>query len=682
MDSPRLHARLALGALLAVLALGGCRDAGAEYAQSEESQSMAAPPTDLAALPEESPATPPALRLAEDLVPPTNRWFSGLVFPEEAQPVFPSPLSYTPTTDGFEVGVPEVTTSASTIMGPAAPDIRVEAGAGDFLVTRYDDASLTLTLRGQAADGSTGGDLLDVTLAEGSPVVGLSARAHLDLTLHAQSWEELGGDGQWVGSSASGRAWVVTAPAGASASGGTLTVPLDADEGAALVAAPDGLTPTAGDEVTGAVPVTSTRATHSTQDGEARTTLDYLTADGSPTLLTTAPHQGTCGTEVGTYPSVNGTLHACSGNSLEWTAPVVEALDRLDLGRLTDEERDELTDQVRTDAATERELPADTYFGGKALQREASLMLIAEELGMDAEAAQLRTRVGDALRTWAEAEGCSSRDERCFTYDPVQHLVVGKAIAFGSETANDAHFHLGYFLSAAAMVGAGDPELAQEIAPVIDALAQTVGAGSTSTFAPRLRTFDVYWSHSWASGWAPFADGNNQESVSEAVNAWNGLALWARVRGQADLEERATWMLSMEAHASDVYWTDFDRADPVYEGFDHTVVSLEWGGKRDWATWFSPEPSAMMGILVIPAPPVADYLAGDPGRIRENLEEALAGAEDHDVLFGDQLLMYRSLAGAEDAAEALELARALPEERIDDGNTRSYLLAFVMSHLR
>jgi len=682
MDSHRLHTRFALGTLLTVLVLGGCQDSGAEFAQSEEAQSMAAPPTDIAELPEESLATPPALRLAEGLVPPTNRWFSGLVFPEEAQPVFPSPLSYTPTSHGFDVGLPEVTTSAATIMGSAASDIRVEAGAGDFIVSHYDDASLTLTLRGQDSDGSTGGDLLDVSLAEGSPVVGLSALAPLDLTLHAETWEELGGDGQWLGTSTSGRAWVVTAPGGATASGGALTVPLDTDEVAALVAAPDGTTPTAGDAVAGATPVTSTRATYSTQDGQARTTLEYLTADGSPTLLTAAPHQRACGTAVGSYPSVNGTLSACAGNSLEWEAPVVAALDRLDLGALTDEEKEELTDQVRTDAAAERELPADTYFGGKALQREASLMLIAEELGMDTEAAHLRTRVTEALRTWAEADGCSSRDERCFTYDPVQRIVVGKAIAFGSETANDAHFHLGYFLSAAAMVGAGDSALAEDIAPVIDTLAQTVGAGTTSTFAPRLRTFDVYWSHSWAAGWAPFADGNNQESVSEAINAWNGLALWAKVRGQADLEERATWMLSMEAHASDAYWTDFDRSDPVYEGFDHTVVSLEWGGKRDWATWFSPEPSAMLGILVIPAPPVAGYLAGDPDRIRENLEEALAGAEDHDVMFGDQLLMYRSLAGPDDAAEALELARTLPEERIDDGNTRSYLLAFVMSHLR
>ena len=36
---------------------------------------------------------PPA-RLAAGLVPPTNRWFSGLVFGEEPQPVFPLPLSF------------------------------------------------------------------------------------------------------------------------------------------------------------------------------------------------------------------------------------------------------------------------------------------------------------------------------------------------------------------------------------------------------------------------------------------------------------------------------------------------------------------------------------------------------------------------------------------------------------
>lgn len=43
---------------------------------------------------------------------------------------------------------------------------------------------------------------------------------------------------------------------------------------------------------------------------------------------------------------------------------------------------------------------------------------------------------------------------------------------------------------------------------------------------PYLRCFDKYAGHSWASAEANFADGNNQESSSESLNAWYGLILW------------------------------------------------------------------------------------------------------------------------------------------------------------
>ena len=70
------------------------------------------------------------------------------------------------------------------------------------------------------------------------------------------------------------------------------------------------------------------------------------------------------------------------------------------------------------------------------------------------------------------------------------------------------------------------------------------------------------------------------------------------------------------------YWTNFDQSQPVYSGYGHKIVSLNWGGKRDYATWFSPEPAAMLGILVIPMSPSSTYLAGDPARIDANVAEA------------------------------------------------------------
>ena len=135
---------------------------------------------------------------------------------------------------------------------------------------------------------------------------------------------------------------------------------------------------------------------------------------------------------------------------------------------------------------------------------------------------------------------------------------------------------------------------------------------------------------------SPFADGNNQESSSEAVTAWTGLALWAKASANHNLETEATWMLSSEAQAGLAYWTNFDQSQPVYSGYGHKIVPLNWGGKRDYATWFSPEPAAMLGILVIPMSPSSTYLGGDPARIEANVAEATGGKFDQK--FGDYLL--------------------------------------------
>ena len=109
------------------------------------------------------------------------------------------------------------------------------------------------------------------------------------------------------------------------------------------------------------------------------------------------------------------------------------------------------------------------------------------------------------------------------------------------------------------------------------------------------------------------------------------------------------------------------------------MVSLNWGGKRDYATWFSPEPNAILGIQLIPMGPVQTYLATgvDPEQIRASVDEAAPGG--YGVQFGDYLLMYRALAGADDASAAWTEATTLPDTSIDDGSSRSAMLAFIAS---
>jgi endoglucanase Acf2 len=328
--------------------------------------------------------------------------------------------------------------------------------------------------------------------------------------------------------------------------------------------------------------------------------------------------------------------------------------------------------------------PADTYFGGKALYRAAMLYQLAVQLKAEQPAADLKGKLTETLGQWTDPQGCAKRQAFCFVYDEQAKGVVGMTPSFGSEEFNDHHFHYGYFLYAAGVLAASDPALAEQYAPVINLIAADIGSsanggggGAERADFPDRRTFDAYAGHSWASGTAPFADGNNQESSSEAVTAWTGLALWAKASGNANLETEATWMLSSEAHSGLAYWTNFDASQPVYAGYGHKIVPLNWGGKRDYATWFSPEPAAMLGILVIPMSPSSTYLAGDPARIEANVADATGGTFDQK--FGDYLLMYSALAGEQQRKAALAAAENLDDKWIDDGNSRSYLLAWLMS---
>ncbi len=212
------------------------------------------------------------------------------------------------------------------------------------------------------------------------------------------------------------------------------------------------------------------------------------------------------------------------------------------------------------------------------------------------------------------------------------------------------------------MLTQDNPELAKKLQPVMDLVAADIGSNAGNGSFPDRRVFDVYAGHSWASGTSPFADGNNQESSSEAITAWTGLAKWAKSSGNDALEAEAIWMLSTEAQAGLDYWTNFDNAEPIYSGYGHKIVTLNWGGKRDYATWFSPEPAAMLGILVIPMSPASTYLGGDPDRITANVEEATGGKFDQK--FGDFLLMYAALAGDDQRKTALDKAR-IAGRRVD-----------------
>ena len=662
-----------MAAVLAVSLLAACSHSGpegADHGGATGTSSTAPLPTgEIAeaarALPQRTVAPMPATRLARGLTPPTNHWFSGLVFGDQPQPVFPLPLAFGLQAHGFGFGLPQVVASASSVVGSHQDDVTVSvSGSSDQVVSAYDDASVTISSR-----GSSGDTLGRTVVAEGSPFV----------THVASADESLQTSVSWTPEQDFWTATTPTGTYGAVVEHGSVdqqTIRLDAGGSAVFFPVPKGHDASALASL--AAPVT---ATHTSYDVGSETVTTSVQYGSGPSAFVAMPVQAahlgdqvTC--DLGSFPSVYGDLRLCSGSSLTWSVPRTRAAAGLDLSQVTGSNRARLAAQVTRDVASAPAPPADTYVGGKWLYRESQLLDIADQVGATKAAAAAQRRLGRTLTTWTNPHGCSDGKVRCFVYDPSWKGVVGLAPSFGSDQFNDHHFHYGYFLYAAGVLARHDPSVVARLRPVMNLLAADIAGGSDTGVTPRLRVYDVYAGHSWASGTSPFADGNNQESSSEAVNAWAGLSLWAAATGDQDLQRQAAWLLSSEAASARAYWTQ--PRTPA--GFAHRTFGINWGGKRDYATWFSPAPSAILGIQLIPMSPSSSYLGGDPGRIRANVAEATAASGFTGPL-GDYVLMYSALAGGADARRALARSRTLPAGAIDDGDSRSYLTAFLLSHL-
>ncbi len=603
-----------------------------------------------------------ATRLAEGVLPPTNRWYSSLAFGAGGLPVYPRPLSVTPRDGGFSMGATVPTASADGIIAAAREDVTVsfDATQGLGVVSLADSVAVALTM-GPAT----------VTMAQGWPAVGVLAQEPLTATLSA-AFSSLA-DGVAVASAGDQQYGIVVA--NGTVDGGMLT--LEQGGTATIFAVPEGTDAQVFGDALGATPP-EVNVSWSIADDVATTTVAY---GDSPTVVVMPQERADASgiaCDLGTYPTIDGPYAACAATQMSWDVPLITPSSALPLtGVSADEEASILAALTSDVAATPADLPGDSYFGPKAMYRLANLVHVADALGETAIADEVAARLGDELRLWADPAGCTSRDQKCLVYDPQARGVVGLAPSFGSEDFNDHHFHYGYLLYAAAVAGERDAQLLADIGPALDLVADDIASPLASADFPQWRAFDPVAGHSWASGPSLFADGNNQESSSEAVAAWNAVALWRALRGEGEAAATAQWMLSAEAESSRRIFLEPDLS--AFPDYAHHTVGIEWSSKRDFATWFSPEPNAVIGIQLIPSPPFAAayYSAVDPARVGSTIEEARG--EGSGVQFSDYVLMYEATSSDDGAKTAWQGALALPEDGIDGANSRAYMLAWIVS---
>ncbi|MGN0484315.1 MAG: glycosyl hydrolase [Lachnospiraceae bacterium] len=403
--------------------------------------------------------------------------------------------------------------------------------------------------------------------------------------------------------------------------------------------------------------ITDTRADFSYDEKTQTVTTEYrysfekkAEAQADGTIMGILPHQykNMKGAKFlpNTYRTIRGTMKMMIGDSYQTqlkysgilpNMPTVEREDQKQLQTYVNE----YMETHKEDLLGIENGDGDTYWTGKALNRVQNVLAAAETVGDTKAAKQLYQSLKDTLEDWFTTE--DTEEKNYFYYDKGIGSLFGFPQSYNSvDQMNDHHFHYGYYIYAAAQVALRDPDWASDSnygAMVKELIGDIACADRESTRYPYLRNFSPYEGHSWASGHQAFADGNNQESSSEALNAWAGILLFGEATGNHKLRDLGIYLYTTEISAVENYWFDVD-ADVLDDRYRYNVDTLDdldrantpvvrnqasmvWGGKYVYGTWWTAEPLQVQGINLLPMNPASFYLAKNADYIKENLRIAL-----------------------------------------------------------
>ena len=638
---------------------------------------------------------------------PTNQWYSSVMFQRWSQPIHALPMTYRATEDGLELGLP--VKRVATVDGSRevkyahVPALVVSPTAFKPQDARLSNFSDWLA---QISMASSDGAALKATVLHGSPFSYYECtKGDVRLRLAAKPDAAIvpadgAADSRVAVLTVAGRAYAVFAPSGARWEWAQPTeLLLRLPENAcyfSIAGLPDANEATVREfaEVAYAFP-TDTRVewAYDERASKVRSTFRVETVAKEGTNLTTLmglyPHHwsGMASPPASKhgYDSVRGRIRLVTGNSFTVERPyygVVPAWGALQDPASKDSVSSLLVGDLAKSGQFFTKMGRGTYWVGKGLGATAQLMSVAEAEG--------DTKARDKLLEQLKSRYESWFDGRSSTYF-VQDARIGSFLGVPQEynsisDMNDHHFHYGYWVMAAAHIALRDPDWAskEKWGGVVGKIIADIATDERGRADfPFLRNFDPYEGHSWASGDANFEDGNNQESSSEAVNAWAGLVLWGEATGNTRLRDLGIFMLTSEIASVNQYWFDLDRQvlDPEY---GKPFASMVFGGKYSYNTWWTQEPRQILGINMLPITPVSTYLGTDPANVRRLVEALPAEVKAYRArgmndgtpadIWQDIIASYAALADAEFGASLWNRKGS-----VEVGETRSHTLYWLSS---
>jgi endoglucanase Acf2 len=654
-----------------------------------------------------APAAPHRSGAMAQRAVPTNQWYSSVLFSDKPEPLYAQPLSLRPVGTGFEVALPRkaivpterkdvevhYTHQQALLVSAVAQD---SAPAAPATVSNASDWAVDLNL-------SRAGAELRVTVAHGSPYAAFEvSRGNLRLRLPSageriptpederilalriggMSYAAFGPTGvRWQ--QASPTEWIAHMPEGK----GYLSV----------AGLPDELGTTRALLSRHAYAfLQDTRVSWHYDRPASQVVTTFNTAvrtlegpDVGP-LLALYPHHWHNNPKVAdrlgpAYDTVRGPLKLLAARSFEVITPYrgfVPYWPALQAEARQDELKDIMKIDVRNARRMMLEIGNGSYWQGKGLQRITKLLDVVEVQGDKEARQQLLQLLQKRIESWFSGQS----NKTYFHLDSSLGTVLAYPEEYFSiEQMNDHHFHYGYWIRAMAEIALRDPAWAAKDrwGGMVDLLVADIATPQRGRKDfPFLRNFDVYEGHSWASGNGMNPWGNNQESSSEAINAWAGLILWAEVTGNTSLRDLGIYLYTSEIEAISHYWFDIHRLvfAPEYRSAE---VSMVFGGKYAHNTWWIDEPRQIKGINLLPITTASAYLARDPAFVKRSVAtlpeetrqyESRGRRADPPDIWQDLFAKYLALADPQAGLNAWNRWGA-----VEFGDSRTHALHFMLS---
>ncbi|KAF2640193.1 hypothetical protein P280DRAFT_401658 [Massarina eburnea CBS 473.64] len=346
---------------------------------------------------------------------------------------------------------------------------------------------------------------------------------------------------------------------------------------------------------------------------------------------------------------------------------------------------------VRSSASSElaQDFDAQTrlnsmYYSGKGLAKFAGVIYTTQTIAKDTTlAAAGLVKLKDAFNVFV-----NNTQPLPLVYDSVWKGVVSSGtyqsgdtgLDFGNTLYNDHHFHYGYFVYTAAVIGHLDPTWLNQgtnKAWVNMLVRDFANPSTTDPYFPFQRSFDWFMGHSWAKGLFDSGDGKDQESTSEDTFATFGLKMWGKITQDGNMEARANLQLAVQTRSLRNYFLlQSDNKVHPAQFLANKVTGILFENKVDHTTYFGAKPEFIQGIHMLPINPSSAYTRPQ-SFVREEWDTYFSNGRVDAVLGGWKGVLYSNLALVDPrSAYAFFAGDDFDTGLLDGGMSRTWFLAY------